>query len=75
VGGKADEGDETKNKRKDVTGASTAVREAYFLKYAKDIREAIAGSGCCLMVTGGFRSAAVMRTALQGECDMVGVGR
>ena len=77
VEAKADEGEAKKEaaKRKDITGASTAVREAYFLAFAKDIRKALNGSGTRLMVTGGFRSAAVMRASLQGECDMVGVGR
>eukprot|EP00656_Telonema_subtile_P003671 TRINITY_DN11666_c0_g1_i2.p1 TRINITY_DN11666_c0_g1~~TRINITY_DN11666_c0_g1_i2.p1 ORF type:complete len:213 (+),score=50.59 TRINITY_DN11666_c0_g1_i2:1010-1648(+) len=59
--------------RKDIAGASTQIREAYFLQYAKSIRAAMRNTP--LMVTGGLRSASVMADALQSECDMVGVGR
>lgn len=59
----------TENKAK-----STREREAYFLDYAKNIRQAT--SGVPLMVTGGFRSAPLMRQVLaSGELDMIGLGR
>ena len=52
---------------------STVAREAYFLDYARDIREV---TTMPLMVTGGFRTRAGMDVALQsGEMDMVGIGR
>ncbi|MFN8070372.1 MAG: NADH:flavin oxidoreductase/NADH oxidase family protein [Mycobacterium sp.] len=54
--------------------ASTRAREAYFLEYARTVRE-IAG-GVPLAVTGGFRSRAAMQEAVQaGDCDMVGIAR
>ncbi|CCQ15901.1 NADH-dependent flavin oxidoreductase [Rhodococcus sp. AW25M09] len=54
--------------------ASTRDREAYFLEYARTVREA-AGT-VPLAVTGGFRTRSVMSAAVQsGECDMVGLGR
>ena len=53
--------------------ASTRAREAYFLDYAQAIREVC---HCPLMVTGGFRSRALMEEALANdELDMIGVGR
>jgi 2,4-dienoyl-CoA reductase-like NADH-dependent reductase (Old Yellow Enzyme family) len=53
--------------------ASTRRREAYFLEYARGIRERVA---LPLMVTGGFRSRAAMAEALgHGELDVVGLGR
>ncbi|WP_299395824.1 NADH:flavin oxidoreductase/NADH oxidase family protein [Pelagibius sp.] len=52
---------------------STAAREAYFLDYARDIKRAL---GIPVMVTGGFRSAAVMRQALAEDAtDLIGMGR
>ena len=52
---------------------STAAREAYFLDYARDIKKAL---GIPVMVTGGFRSAAVMRQALSEDAtDLIGMGR
>ena len=52
---------------------STRRREAYFLEYAKAMRTA---ATMPVMVTGGFRSRAVMDEALAaGELDMVGLGR
>jgi len=52
---------------------STAAREAYFLDYARDIKAALS---IPVMVTGGFRSAAVMRQALaQDATDLIGMGR
>jgi 2,4-dienoyl-CoA reductase-like NADH-dependent reductase (Old Yellow Enzyme family) len=52
---------------------STKKREAYFLQYASDIKKAIK---CPLMVTGGFRTQAVMEAALaSGEVDLIGLAR
>jgi len=52
---------------------STIAREAYFLEYAKDIRDVFDGA---LMVTGGFRTRAGMDAALEaGACDMIGLAR
>ncbi len=54
--------------------ASTRAREAYFLDYARTVRQ-IAG-GVPLAVTGGFRSRAAMQEALQaGDCDVIGIAR
>ena len=48
-------------------------REAYFLEYARDIKAAL---DIPVMVTGGFRSAAVMNNALdKGDADLIGMGR
>jgi 2,4-dienoyl-CoA reductase-like NADH-dependent reductase (Old Yellow Enzyme family) len=52
--------------------ASTRSREAYFLEFA---RAMLAASTPPLMVTGGFRSAAVMEEALTLGVAVVGVGR
>lgn len=53
---------------------STKRREAYFLEYARDIREALAGTP--LMVTGGFRTPGLIRDVVaSGEVDVVGIGR
>ena len=52
---------------------STRRREAYFLDYARRIRESVS---LPLMVTGGFRSRAAMAAALaEGALDVVGLGR
>lgn len=52
---------------------SSRKREAYFLEYTKDIKQAIT---CPLMVTGGFRSAAFMEEVLQArEVDLIGLAR
>jgi len=54
--------------------SSTRAREAYFLDYARSVREA-AGQ-VPLMVTGGFRSRSGMQDALTaGDCDAVGIAR
>ncbi|MFH5211517.1 NADH:flavin oxidoreductase/NADH oxidase family protein [Antrihabitans sp. NCIMB 15449] len=54
--------------------ASTLEREAYFLDYAKTVRE-VAGN-VALAVTGGFRSRTAMAAAVAGgDCDLVGLGR
>lgn len=52
---------------------STKQREAYFLHYARAIRQI---ATMPLMVTGGFRSIEVMEDALkEGICDVIGLGR
>lgn len=51
---------------------STRAREAYFLAYAEAIRDV---ARMPLMVTGGFRSRAAMEAALDGACDVIGLGR
>tara|TARA_R110002072_G_scaffold64203_2_gene159187 strand:+ start:27632 stop:28852 length:1221 start_codon:yes stop_codon:yes gene_type:complete len=52
---------------------STRKREAYFIEYAKAIREHIK---CPLMVTGGFRSIEFMEETLgANELDLVGLAR
>jgi len=52
---------------------STALREAYFLEYARAVKAALR---IPVMVTGGFRSAAVMKAALAGNAtDLIGMGR
>ncbi|MEM9123641.1 MAG: NADH:flavin oxidoreductase/NADH oxidase family protein, partial [Pseudomonadota bacterium] len=52
---------------------STKKREAYFLEFAEKAR---AATKAPLMVTGGFRSAAVMNEALtSGDLDVVGIAR
>jgi 2,4-dienoyl-CoA reductase-like NADH-dependent reductase (Old Yellow Enzyme family) len=57
-----------------TTAPSTVAREAYFLEYAKTVREH-AGS-VPLAVTGGFRSTAAMTDAVSsGAVDVVGLGR
>lgn len=54
--------------------ASTREREAYFLEYARTVRDA--AGPVPLAVTGGFRTRSVMSSAVRsGECDMVGLGR
>lgn len=52
---------------------STKAREAYFMEYADKIRKRVKTS---LMVTGGFRSAEGMASAIaSGATDMVGIAR
>lgn len=52
---------------------STRKREAYFLEYADQIRDA---TTVPLMVTGGFRTLEAMRGALDtGRVDVIGLGR
>jgi 2,4-dienoyl-CoA reductase-like NADH-dependent reductase (Old Yellow Enzyme family) len=59
--------------KKDVVRESTRKREAYFLEYAAAIKRVIR---CPLMVTGGFRSHAVMDDAIRsGACDLIGLAR
>lgn len=53
--------------------ARTREREAYFLRYAEEVKEV---AQMPLMVTGGFRSREVMEAAINsGACQMVGLGR
>lgn len=53
--------------------ASTREREAYFLEYARKVREV---AKMPLMVTGGFRSRAAMEAALaSGGTDVIGLAR
>jgi 2,4-dienoyl-CoA reductase-like NADH-dependent reductase (Old Yellow Enzyme family) len=53
--------------------ASTQEREAYFLEYAEKVRARVRVP---LVVTGGFRSGAAMRRALQsGATDFIGMAR
>jgi 2,4-dienoyl-CoA reductase-like NADH-dependent reductase (Old Yellow Enzyme family) len=52
---------------------STRAREAYFLDFARRVR---AVSALPLMVTGGFRTRAVMESALaEGALDLIGLAR
>jgi len=54
--------------------ASTRAREAYFLDYARSVRQ-LAGD-VLLAVTGGFRSRETIQEALRaGDCDVVGLAR
>lgn len=56
-----------------VQKASTAKREAYFVEFAKTMRQSLTMP---LMVTGGFRTRAAMNAALeQGGADIIGLGR
>ena len=57
----------------DDRAESTKAREAYFFKYAAGIREAFKAP---LMLTGGLRSASVVREVLQsGSVDVIGLAR
>ena len=52
---------------------STVKREAYFLDYARLIKQA---APVPIMLTGGFRTKAAMEGALaEGACDVIGLGR
>ncbi|TQS33383.1 hypothetical protein Golomagni_06274 [Golovinomyces magnicellulatus] len=54
--------------------ASTSKREAFFLDFAKAIRNKF--PGVPLVVTGGFRTRSGMEEAVREEsCDLVGLGR
>lgn len=56
------------------TRRSTREREAYFAKFAPEIRERLTRAS--LMVTGGFRSAAGMSDAIANDgIDLIGLGR
>ena len=57
-----------------TAAASTRAREAYFLEYARTVREVV--GDIPLAVTGGFRTGSAMESAVDaGECDIVGIGR
>ncbi len=57
-----------------VMAESTRAREAYFLDYARTVRE-VAGQ-TPIAVTGGFRTRAAMEQALaDDDCDIIGLGR
>ena len=52
----------------------TKTREAFFIKYAHEIREKY--PQIPLLVTGGFRTRSGMRDAIDGGgCDLIGMGR
>ena len=54
--------------------SSTRAREAYFLDYARSVRDA--AGDIPLAVTGGFRTRSGMQDALTaGDCDLVGIAR
>ncbi|MDZ7910507.1 MAG: NADH:flavin oxidoreductase/NADH oxidase family protein [Rhodococcus sp. (in: high G+C Gram-positive bacteria)] len=56
------------------SASSTRAREAYFLEYARTVRD-VAGA-VPLAVTGGFRTQAGMSEAIEsGDCDAVGIAR
>ncbi len=62
-----------KDEGEDGRPESTKKREAYFLDYAASVR---AAAKMPVMVTGGFRTVAVMEEALEnGDLDAVGIGR
>ncbi len=53
---------------------STREREAYFLRYAEQVRTRV--PGLALMVTGGFRTRGAMVDAVRsGACDVIGLAR
>jgi hypothetical protein len=52
--------------------ASTLAREAYFLEFARDLRQRVAMP---VMLTGGFRSRAGMEAALAEGIDVIGLAR
>ena len=54
--------------------SSTRAREAYFLDYARSVRDA--AGAVPIAVTGGFRTRSGMQDALTaGDCDLVGIAR
>lgn len=62
-----------KDEGEDGPRQSTVAREAYFVDFAKDVRDV---ARMPVMVVGGFRSAAAMIESLDaGELDVVGLGR
>lgn len=57
-----------------VKSERTAAREAFFLEFAKTVRQR--HPKLVLMLTGGFRSRAGCVAAIEdGACDLVGMGR
>lgn len=66
-------GDNRYSPEQNVAVAKTLKREAYFLEYAKVIREV---AKMPLMVTGGFRTRTAMENALSsGAIDVIGLAR
>ncbi|KAH8171053.1 NADH:flavin oxidoreductase / NADH oxidase family protein [Sarocladium implicatum] len=66
--------DATKTASASTSSKSTSSREAFFLEFAKAIREESADVP--LIVTGGFRTRSAMHTAItEGSCDLVGIAR
>lgn len=66
-------GNDTHTPKHNAAIAKTMKREAYFLEYAKVIREV---AKMPLMVTGGFRTRAAMEEALSsGAIDVIGLAR
>lgn len=62
-----------KDEGEDGRRESTGKREAYFLAFAKAVKDV---ATMPVMVTGGFRTVSIMTEALQnGELDMIGLGR
>ena len=60
-------------KKSEIRKNSTIAREAYFLKYAEDIKK---HTTVPLMVTGGFRTKEGMEKAIKSRaCEIIGVGR
>lgn len=57
-----------------IKSERTAAREAFFLEFAKEVRQR--HPGLVLMLTGGFRSRAGAEAAIRdGACDLVGIAR
>eukprot|EP01083_Nonionella_stella_P094660 265656_1 len=60
---------------------STVLREAYYVKYSRDVINALSRNNdkkhrMCIMCTGGFRSKEVMLKALNSNgCDVIGIAR
>jgi 2,4-dienoyl-CoA reductase-like NADH-dependent reductase (Old Yellow Enzyme family) len=62
-----------KEEGEDGMRGSTRAREAYFVAFARAVRDV---ASMPVMVTGGFRSAAAMTEALEeAELDVIGLGR
>jgi 2,4-dienoyl-CoA reductase-like NADH-dependent reductase (Old Yellow Enzyme family) len=56
-----------------AVAASTLAREAYFVDFAKAMKEAVSTP---LMLTGGFRTRSAMEQAIRsGATDLIGLGR
>jgi 2,4-dienoyl-CoA reductase-like NADH-dependent reductase (Old Yellow Enzyme family) len=67
------EGDDANTEASEIRRESTREREAFFLEYARRIRDVAAMP---LMVSGGFRSRTAMRNAITSDdCDLIGLGR
>jgi 2,4-dienoyl-CoA reductase-like NADH-dependent reductase (Old Yellow Enzyme family) len=67
------DGEDANTEASDTRRESTRERGAFFLAYAKRIREV---AKMPLMVSGGFRNRAAMHHAItSGDCDLIGLGR